>query len=203
MSISSVKICQNNGYDLNSIKILGKGGIMLANSTTLIEHSWPYIIGVLKVYFVTSPIHNEDIINVYVAEDSVISTTTNNSSIGDNSLYLTAMSNIYGVGAKVGFKATLQNGELSNDLGEIILSDSVNNLIVFENNLTDDFPAGSTLKIKIHSVENYPIQAEGNHSFFDGMISCYMLPPSIPIRMYYTNNGDVDKEFKLNIQFMH
>lgn len=202
-NITNVKVFQNNGFAGEDFRVEGLEINCLPNTTSSISKVWPYPIAIISVDFISLSVHVEDVINVNVAENSIISTTLTNASAGDTSLSLHSLINMYGVRAKKGFNAVITNGTIQNDLGEIIFSDTSKNTITFTNPLLDNFEAGSNVEVTIQSVRNFKIGAEGYHEMFKHMSNGYIVPPSIPVTLYYTNTTPNKKTFTLTLHYFY
>jgi hypothetical protein len=200
---TNVKVFQNNTYAGEDFRVEGLELTCLPNTTSSISRSWVYPIAIVSVDFFSLAVHVEDVINVNVAENSIISTTSVNASAGNTSLTLNSMINMYGVRAKKGFNAKITDGTNENDLGEIISANTSTNTITFANPLLNNFEAGSNLEITIQSVRNFKIGSEGYHEMFKHMINGYVVPPTIPVTLYYTNNTPDKKTFTITLHYFY
>lgn len=200
---TDVKILQNNDIAGLNFRVEGLELNCPPNAVSYVEKSWLYPVGIISVDFNSQSSHAEDVIDVFVAENSVISTTSASAAVGDNTLTLVGMTNMYGVSAKIGFNAKVTDGTNEDDLGEIIVSDSGTNTVTFTNPLVNNFASGSTFKVTIHSVKNYKIDAEGYHELFKNMITSYIVPPTINVKLQYTNHTSAKKKFMITMHYFY
>lgn len=127
-----------------------------ASDTTTKELSWPYPISILSISFNTTSEHQEDVLSVAVAPNTIIGVLAADAAVDDNVLYVSP--NIFDI-LYVGYNVTLFDGVNTEKCGKVLNMDSTDGTITVENALTQTFDSATPTYVQqtIYTIENYEI----------------------------------------------
>jgi hypothetical protein len=164
------------------------------------EYTWPRPISVCETRFVSKNEHIGDIINNKIGGHSPIGVLTSTIETGSNVLPVsqTSIDN-----TQIGFLIEIKNGENSEELGELMIKNSINNELTTELNTSHSYPTGSYIYFKAQIIKNYKIVNIGEHGIGIFRKSSSYLPANTPSIIYYTNIGSETKEITFYIEYLY
>lgn len=165
-----------------------------ANSTTIVNKSWPIPIGVLAVYFVTTADHEGDELEVDISPDTLVGTITSNVTAGDTVLNVssTVIENI-----KLGYYVQLSTtpvaenlgSSTTDNLGEVIAIDKDASTITVDIPATNSFTAPAYIYMTVKMVTDYMIGPPWEYVIGESKIGASHLPANTTVRLHYKNNS--------------
>lgn len=170
------------------------------NITTIHDFVFPYHIGALAIKFKTEEIHRGDNFNLQVAPSSVIGALILPVISGSVVLKITPNSFDY---LQKGYICSVIDNTHTNNLGDIIDLDYLNSTVTVSNAFTNNFNAGSFVRITVNSVRNYYIETPGDHIIGDSKIGASIIPKGSTIRLLYTNMSNNTKKFTWTTEYLY
>ena len=169
------------------------------NTTQSYTYIWPYRTSVLEMRFITEEIHRNDVLNFYVARDTIVGVLIENTIIGSNKIKVspTVIQNI-----NLGYIISLvsSTGVVIN-LGDV-LGISADTLTI-SNPTTDIFIAGSYIKMTLQPVRNVIISAPWEYNVGRSKIGSSSIPPNTNLTIEYTNNSTNVKDFVWYFDYLY
>ncbi len=171
-------------------------------TVTTINNSWPYGITLLNGGFDAATSQIGDELKVDVAPNTTIGILTVAASAGATVLSVssTVLTNIL-----VGYKVTIYDGVNTDVLGRCLSKDTVNNTITVETALVHDFGLSPTsyIMITVEVVKSLYIGSSRTYEFAKKKIGGKYIPAGANVRIQYTNNDGVQKNFIYFMELMY
>lgn len=174
--------------------------IIPAMSTSSMTLSWKYQITVMVAKVSSGEINRGDVINTYVAEHTTVGVLTSNINAGVTIIPVspTVMTN-----ANIGYNVRITNGIHTDELGEIIAKDYINNSITVDASTQNAFSAGSYIQMTVRKIKNYEFSEPCYNVIGSSKITGSSLPANVPVRVEYQNNGQTDKTFIFTVEYLY
>jgi hypothetical protein len=197
---TSVNISQTNGDVNDNYRTESRRIFIPAGQTITTDISYPYNISVLTINWTTTNDNTGDLLNCYVAPNTVIGVITQKVNQGDTILYVspTVIKNL-----QKGYQVNLTNGQQTIDLGECILIDTVTNTIKVTLPVNNSMNVGSYVRITVHNVKNWIFGPADQVRLANKHLQTSYLPAGTVVRIVYQNNTNIDKMFFNFIEFLY
>lgn len=159
-----------------------------ANTTGTKNIIWPYDVSILSSRIQSEDIHKNDIMNLYVAPNTIIGTLTSDANIGDT--VLNVSSSVLPI-LEVGYLITLTDGVNTEIVGDCINIDTENSQITISNPLTQSFSSSSPtyIQMSIHVLRNFELINSWLYVAGDDKIGGMGIPKNTPVSFTYQNNS--------------
>lgn len=188
-----------NNFMATSKIIAGATGPNVETFTTI---SWPHPIVALTTRAFIEEIHRGDKIDNAVAPNTVIGYLTTNEATGATGLHVsqTVIDN-----TMIGYYLSLldTNNMSTFDCGRVIGKNDTTNVVYIENALNATYTTLTYIKQTIYVIKDYIASAPGVHEIGSKRIYGSYLPANTPVRVSYTNNGNVAKTLIVYIEYMY
>jgi hypothetical protein len=168
--------------------------------TSIHQYTWARPISVCEIKFISNVEHNGDIINNKVGGGSPVGILTTSVETGANILPVsqTVIDNTL-----IGFLIEIKNGGDSQEIGELIVKNAIDNELTTEFTASQSYPTGSYIYMKAQTIKNYKIVNVGVNGIGIYRKSSSYLPANVPSSVYYTNNGAETKEITFYIEYLY
>lgn len=174
----------------------------LAGDITTYDVVWPMDIDLWKVTLMTDANINMDTINVIVGPETTIGVLTQDAFIGDTLINITGAT--FSTPITTGAEIILYDGVNKNDMGRIINLDADNFQITCETSLTNNFLAGTLLKINFYMLKNYTLALPNyEYKLADKGFRYKKIPANTISRIYMTNSDGAQKNICFNIEYYY
>lgn len=195
LETNSVNIIQESIITGGNYRTEGKKMTIQANSTETQEYSWPYNISALTITFYTGNNEN-DILNCYVAPNTVIGVLTNDVVISDTVLNVnsTVIDNI-----KVGYQIVINN----EFIGECIEINKINNTITSNNAVTQNYNTGTYIQMTVNPIKDFILKSNTLYEFARKTIGSSSIPANTLIKLSYQNTTNEEKNLFFSIEYMY
>lgn len=171
----------------------------LVDSVNTYDIVWPYNIVIWNTDIYCTNDHVGDTICVVAAPNKLIGVTTTSATIGATTLDVSAT--VTGVIYK-SFNLIIDDGVNSQDLGRVISTDLTLNTVTFENALTNNFAAGSLIRMNVNLITNFEIPMSGiGISFGSKGLRGKPLPANTTLRVVYKNKTGLAKRFNWRVEY--
>lgn len=154
-------------------------------------------INLLSTSFVSTNDHIGDEINVIVGRDTIITTPKQNINSNQNIIELNNVEYLY-----VGDYITIEENNISNNLGVITKIIKSSNTVYVENNTTNEFTSAANIKKNTYYVKDFIIGYPFKYSFGTDKIGGSYIPANIPITIIYKNNSNVAKKLYFQVNYL-
>jgi hypothetical protein len=168
--------------------------------TSAHQYTWVRPISVCETRFVSNAEHNGDTIDNKVGGGSPIGVLTTGIETGANIL---PVSQTVIDSAAIGFLIEIKNGEDSQEMGELMVKNAIDNELTTEFSTSRSYPTGSYIYYKAQTIKNYKIVNVGEHGIGIFRKNSSYLPANVPSTVYYTNNGVETKEITFYIEYLY
>ena len=173
------------------------------NSTEVLSMSWPYPISILELSLNSSTENDGDIINSYVAKDTVIGVVSQSIPIGTNIAHVsdTVVQNIY-----IGFLVSFQNATTGQiyDMGECIEIDTSNKTITCSKNCLSEIPMMSYVRMTINNIKHFVIKGGLTYNLGRKSLQASYLPKNTKVDLSYQNLSMVQsKTFSFVYEYLY
>lgn len=197
---NSTSIIQYNNDINGNFRIESKMLFIPANQIITQTYSWPYNISVMTIGLTSAKENIGDVVNVYIAPNTVIGAITQHINVGDTIIHVspTVVKHL-----NVGFLVKITDGTSVLDLGECIFIDPVTYIIRCINSANISMNAGSYLQMTIHNVKNIYLYNSEQFKIGEKHVSSQSLPKNINVQISYQNNSNVDKHFMFYYEFLY
>lgn len=156
--------------------------------TTTITRSWPYPISVLGFSVAVGAEHEGDVLHIYAPENRIIGALTSSINPTDTVIPVsqTVIDNI-----AIGFSVKLDDGVNSNDLGDVLSIDKVNNTITMQTAAVNSFSASSPtyVKITVCRVKDFELSKPGIYNIGEKKIGGSYFPANEVAVVKYLNKS--------------
>jgi len=177
----------------------GQSITILPQSIFTKDYSWPYNIGIMNINLL-SEIQNEgDIINGYVAPNTIIGYIINNINQGDTTFNVNSSVVQY---LKIGHLITISDGVQVINIGECIAIDNVNNTFSTLIPSPISLSLGSYVQMTIHNLINLYL-GKDSIMLANKNLGASVIPKGIVARISYTNNSNISKTFKFMYEYLY
>lgn len=195
LETNSVNIIQESIITGGNYRTEGKKIVIQANSTTTQEYSWQYNISALTITFYTGNNEN-DILNCFVAPNTVIGALTNDVVISDTVLNVnsTVIDNI-----KVGYQIVINN----EFIGECIEINKINNTITSNNAVTQNYNTGTYIQMTVNPIKDFILKSNTLYEFARKTIGSSSIPANTIIKLQYQNTTNEEKNLFFSIEYMY
>lgn len=199
----SVNIIQEQNPTGGWYKTESKRMTIKPNSTEVISMSWPYPISILEVSLNSSAENDGDIINSYVAKDTIVGVVTQSIPIGTNVVHVsdTVLQNIY-----IGFLVSFQNSTTGQnyEMGECIAIDIPNKTIMCSRSGLSEVPMMSYVKMTINNIKNFVIKGGLTYNLGRKSLQASYLPKNTKVDLTYQNLSMVQsKTFSFVYEYLY
>lgn len=166
-----------------------------------VDLSFPYHCNIFSCQYIHKDYMEGDVIDVIIAPDTLIGAITANVDIGDTVINVqpTVIDNL-----KIGYRVNLFTGVTSEEIGECIAIDSVNNQITVSKAATMPYMAGGPTYVRMnyYMVEDLALRDKHAMELGKDLIGGSLLPANRVLRLIYTNNEGttVNKMFSLVLE---
>lgn len=189
-SVPSVQILEESGTQRTGghFQAMSRKFSAPSNRTTTVDFSEPIPMAGFILNFKATTEHEGDVINMYVAPETIVGAITANVSVSDTVINVssTVLQNM-----SVGFLFQLFDGVHTEDLGRVITIDKANGQITVENASTRAFSASSPTYVRqsIQYVRDYIIGPPGDYTVGQSKIGGTYIPANTVIRVTYENKS--------------
>ena len=156
--------------------------------------SYPYNVGCYSLTITPRNENINDVINMNFIPGMIGGFLSVNSGIGNKTFAIINRT----IPLNPGFKISMTDDMITNDLGEIIIVDAMN--ITTSKETTNDFGIGSKILITIPRVQNMRIVNDQNINIGMSKIGCSGLPANTPAQILYTNMSGENKKFNFFVE---
>lgn len=172
-----------------------------ANQTSTINYSYPIPIVALNIKFETADAQENDVLEAYT-DDPVVGVLTNNVSVGATVIPVspTVMTNVF-----LGGHIILTDGVHTDNLGRILGINTTNSTLTMETPTTHAFSASSPtyVKYRIYFIRSYTFGPAGHHDIGGCVVGGAAIPANVQMRLAYTNTSNVDRVFKIYLEYLY
>lgn len=152
-----------------------------------IDLSFPYPVNIFSCQYIHKEYMEGDVIDVVISPDAIIGAITANVAAGDTVINVqpTVIDNL-----KIGYRVNLFTGVTSEEIGECIAIDSVNNQITVSQGSTMAYMAGGPTYVRMnyYMVEDLVLRNRHAMELGKDLIGGSLLPANTVLRLMYTNN---------------
>lgn len=196
LETNSVNIIQESIITGGNYRTEGKKMTIQANSTEIQDFSWPYNISALTITFYTNSNNENDILNSYIAPNTVIGILTDNVSISNTVLRVnsTVIDNI-----KIGYQIIINN----QIIGECIDINKINNTITSSDAVTENYNIGTYIQMTVNPIKDFILKSNTLYEFARKTIGASSIPANTVIQLKYQNNTDEVKDLFFSIEYMY
>jgi hypothetical protein len=196
---NSVNIIQSTGITGYNFRVESKKINIPPNSIYYEDYRWDYPIEIMTVNWVTDTSNIGDIVDGYVAPDTIIGAITENINIGDTIIHVSSSVLLY---IKIGYEVNITNGVNNIFMGEVKNLDFVNNTLLCTIAASDNINSPAYVQMTIHNIMNMHLQP-GTTNLATKSIAASLLTKETKARIKYTNNGDTEKTFYFYYEFLY
>jgi len=167
-----------------------------ASGTAQTDISWPFPVSILSAEVLISSDNLGDNIEALVGPNTIIGVLSSPVTSGTTVLPVssTVLDNI-----SVGYFVTVD----SQNLGRVLEIDQDAETITVENETTASISAGEYILQTIKFISSFELVTEGRITLGDTKIGASYIPANTTIRCKYTNNGPIDKDFAVMIEYLY
>lgn len=162
-----------------------------ANSVTTKDITYPYNVNVFLAGYRPTTDNTGDSLDIIAVPNTPCARTGQDITAGVNSFYL---SPVYTT-ISAGFSINITDGVNTDDLGEVISIDLVTGVATFTVPTIHAFASGSLLKLSVPRIRNFKFVNNDSVVLGKNKVVASGWPAGKVIRITYTNNSSVDKEF--------
>lgn len=200
VSSNASNIVQYNNDINGNFRTESKILFIPANQIITQLYKWPYNISIMTIGWTSAEENRGDIVNVYIAPNTVIGGITQHINIGDTIIHVSPTVVKY---LNVGFCVKITNGTSVLDLGECILIDPVTYIIHCTNSANISMNAGSYVQMTIHNIKNIYLHNPEQFKIGEKHVNSQSLPSNTTVQLSYQNNSNVDKHFMFYYEFLY
>lgn len=160
-------------------------------STEIFDYVWPYQLSVLTITLYSGVENEGDILNGYMAPDTVVGVLTENADTNDTVLHVNSTVIQY---INIGFRVSVNNGSFI-DLGECVAINKENNTITLENAISSNYTSGLPIAITVNFVKDFILRDNTIYELARKTIGGSSVAPGKVVRVKYTNNTVATKNF--------
>lgn len=171
-------------------------------SVSTFVHSFPMDVYVWTLTITTTSNMFGDMFSLVYNPDTIFGGLVQNAVTGDTTVHITPDAFLLGVITK-GLDVKIDNGVISQYLGRITGFDSTAFTVTFENPLSNDYLAGSLMKVSVYIVKDQHVITNDNHEYYYGRkgFATRKVSANAPIHIVYTNNNTMTKDFYVTVEF--
>lgn len=197
---NSVTIKQTSGDIHGNYRIESKVLSIPANQTSSTIISWPFDVAIMTVNWTSSNIHRGDIINGYVAENTIIGAIIQPINLGDTKIHVSPTVLQY---INKGYIVTITDGHQIINMEQCISIDESNNTISCENPSSMSLNAGSYVRMTINNIRNIHIGEPESVRLATKHLGSSSIPTGTKLNFQYQNNGNVAKTFVFSYEYLY
>lgn len=173
-----------------------------ANSTISKECSWLYNIAILTVNCTVGNENIGDLVNTYVAPNTIIGIITQNVTLGDTNIVVSDSVLQY---LNIGYLLTISNGNQSINMGQCIDIKKDSKTIFCEKSANMNINSSNTsfVYMTIQNVKNMYFTQPETINLATKTIGSSFLPKNTKISIEYTNNSNTPKIFKFYLEMFY
>jgi hypothetical protein len=167
----------------------------LANTDTSYTVSWPMPVSVTVVNVQTTDENNGDVLNSIVNPNTICGVITSNFEIGGKTI---SVNSTVTANVKIGWEIIIG----SEYLGRIIAIDLDNFFITLENATTVYHQIGSPVFTQVRVIKNFQLGTRVGNQLGVSNIGGKYLKTGTTTKVTYTNNSNVNKQFRFSIEYL-
>lgn len=197
---NSVNIIQsspsiNDNYRVESIYISIK-----PNELYTSLFSWPFNVGILTVNWNSGENNRGDIVNCYISPNTTIGAITQDIHQGDTVIHVSPSVLTY---ISKGYNVNITDGIQNLNLEQCIDTNSIDNTITVQNQVSTSMKAGSAVQMTIHNIKNIILTEPSQMRLATKHLSSSFLPANTQIKFTYQNNSNTAKTFCVFYEYLY
>jgi hypothetical protein len=206
---SLVKVITNNNVQIQEESIDTGGHFRAVNykmtcpvGVSAHDYSYKHPVSALSITIPVVDSYKDDSVEVQVGPDAIIGNITSNISISDTVINVSSTVVEY---IKTGFYVNFFTGALTEPEILVVSVDKINNTITLASGVSQNFSAATptyvrmTIKLLVDFTFGHPSRLEIGKDKIGGSY----IPTGTVIRVVYTNNGSVSKDFYTMIELLY
>lgn len=197
---NTTTINQKSGDIEGNYRVESKVIYIPANQTSSVVLSWPFNISIMTLNWTSSQIHKGDIINGFVAENTIIGKITKQTNIGDTVLHVSPSVFEH---INKGYLVSVTDGQQSINMEQCISMDKAAGIITCENSVTTSLNAGSYLQITVNNIRNFHILEPESVRLANKHLSSSPISAGTKVKFQYQNNGSIPKTFVFQYEYLY
>ena len=167
----------------------------LANTDTSYTVSWPMPVSVTVVNVQTTDENLGDVLNSIVNPNTICGVITSNFEIGGKTI---SVNSTVTANVKIGWEILIG----SEHLGRITEIDLDNFFITVENATTVYHQIGSPVFVQVRVIKNFQLGVKDGNQLGVSNIGGKYLKTGTTTKVTYTNNSNVNKQFRFSIEYL-
>ncbi len=171
-------------------------------SNVSIEKQFKYPVNILSLNYKTNTENIGDTLNTYIKPSTIIGFITSNVNVGESNVYVddNTLRNV-----KRGLLYHIYNPATGNteNLGEIMNIDFLNNKITTEYSSSNLINSNSYSKIKVHIIKNHDILDENTWDVGQSKIGATFINSNMIVEFDYMNSNSQEKKLQVQIQYYY
>lgn len=200
INTSTVNINQENVPTGGNYRAESKKVTIAANSTQSFDFVWPYPISVLTMTFFAGEENHNDILDTFVAPDTIIGVVVAQGNNGDTVVHVnqTVTDNI-----KIGYRVNFTDGMSKTFVGECIAIDKQNGTVTLDTPLATAVMPGTYLSIAVNNVKNFILKSGTKYELARKTIGASYVPTNTLVRLQYQNVGEAETDFFFSFEILY
>ena len=200
ISSNAVNIIQYKDGIQGLYRVLSRSMFIPARQTISEDTSYDIPVSILSINFITTTENSGDIVNCYVAPNTIIGKITKDINNGDKVINVspTVITNV-----KRGYIINITNGSKIINMGECTDINPVTNTITCNSRANDNINLGSIVQITIHNIKDFILGPPSSITFNNKTLQTTLIAKNTILRMIYQNNSDIDTTFYTFIEFLY